>query len=95
MLVTSDINESIAVLTLNDPARRNVLSSAMMEELLKRLSEVEKSSDIRVVLSQHMVQCSVLGTISRSWQKGTERNRRSCSRSAQDSWRQSGSSPSR
>ena len=50
MLVTSDINESIAVLTLNDPARRNVLSSAMMGELLKRLSEVEKSSDIRVVI---------------------------------------------
>ena len=49
-LVTQDLKEGIATLTLNDPARRNVLSSAMMEELLKRLSEVEKSSDIRVAI---------------------------------------------
>ena len=49
-LVTQVVQDGIATLTLNDPARRNVLSSAMMEELQQRLSDAEKSSDVRVVI---------------------------------------------
>ena len=49
-LVTHDLQDGIALLTLNDPTRRNILSSQMMEELLRRLSDAEKSSDVRVVV---------------------------------------------
>ena len=49
-LVIYDLQEGIAVLTLNDPTRRNVLSSQMMEDLLRRLSDAEKSPDVRVVV---------------------------------------------
>ncbi len=49
-LVIHDVQEGIAVLTLNDPARRNVLSSEMMEELLLCLSNAEQSADVRVVV---------------------------------------------
>lgn len=49
-LVIHDLQEGLAVLTLNDPTRRNVLSSQMMEELLRCLSDAEKSPDVRVVV---------------------------------------------
>lgn len=49
-LVAQDLRDGIATLTLNDPARRNVLSSVMMEELVQRLADIEKSSDVRVVI---------------------------------------------
>ena len=49
-LVVQDVQEGIAVLTLNDPTRRNVLSSAMMEEFRQHLSGAEQSADVRVVV---------------------------------------------
>ena len=49
-LVTQELKDGIALLTLDNPSRRNVLSTEMMEELLQRLSDAEKSSDIRVVV---------------------------------------------
>ena len=49
-LVTCNISDGIALLTLNDPARRNVLSSAMMEELRHCLAAADKAADVRVVV---------------------------------------------
>ena len=49
-LVTQHVQEGIATLTLNDPTRRNVLSSEMMGELLQCLADADKSSDVRVVV---------------------------------------------
>ena len=49
-LVVQDIQEGIAILTLNDPTRRNVLSSAMMNDLRQYLSDAEQSPDVRVVV---------------------------------------------
>ena len=41
--------DGIAFVTLNDPARRNPLSSAMMRELLDRLRSAERDAGVRVV----------------------------------------------
>ena len=41
--------DGIAFITLNDPARRNPLSSAMMRELLDRLRSAERDAGVRVV----------------------------------------------
>ena len=49
-LVTHDVREGIALLTLNDPARRNALSSAMMEELRQRLTDADKVEEVKVVV---------------------------------------------
>ncbi len=49
-LVTCNITDSIALLTLSDPARRNVLSSVMMEELRQCLADADKAADVRVVV---------------------------------------------
>ena len=49
-LLTQHVQEGIAILTLNDPNRRNVLSSRMMEELVQCLSDADKSSEVRVVV---------------------------------------------
>ncbi len=49
-LVTQHVREAIAILTLSNPNRRNVLSSAVMEELLGRLADVEQSTDVKVVV---------------------------------------------
>ena len=49
-LVVHDVQEGIAILTLNDPKRRNVLSSTMMEELLRHLSDAEQAAEVRAVV---------------------------------------------
>ena len=49
-LVTHHVHDGIALLTLNNPARRNALSSAMMEELRRRLTDAGDSPDVRVVV---------------------------------------------
>ena len=49
-LIAHDLREGIAVLTLNNPSRRNALSSRMMEELLRCLADAEQSTDVRVVV---------------------------------------------
>ena len=49
-LVTHDVREGIALLTLNDPARRNALSLAMMEELRQRLADADKVEEVKVVV---------------------------------------------
>ena len=49
-LVTHDVREGIALLTLNDPPRRNALSSAMMEELRQRLTDADKADKVKVVV---------------------------------------------
>ncbi len=49
-LVNREVQEGIATFTLNNPTRRNVLSSAMMEELLRCLADAEQSTDVRVVV---------------------------------------------
>ena len=49
-LVIHDVNDGITSLTLNDPTRRNVLSTTMMGELRQHLSGAEQSTDVRVVV---------------------------------------------
>ncbi len=49
-LVIHGLREGIAVLTLNNPTRRNALSSAMMEELRQCLIDAGDSPDVRVVV---------------------------------------------
>jgi enoyl-CoA hydratase/carnithine racemase len=44
------IEQSIALVTLNRPQRRNALSLAMMQELIDCLSEIENRPDLRVVI---------------------------------------------
>ena len=40
-IVINDLHDGIATLTLNNPARRNALSSAMMEELRQLLTDAD------------------------------------------------------
>jgi enoyl-CoA hydratase len=55
-LVTLDIHGgeddsgSVAVVRLNDPEHRNMLSSEMVKELLRTLDSVENRSDVRAVI---------------------------------------------
>ena len=49
-LVINDLYDGIATLTLNNPARRNALSSAMMKELRQHLADAGDSPDVRVVV---------------------------------------------
>ncbi len=44
------VRDGIAVLTLNNPRRRNALSSAMMDELLGHLEDAREAEEVRVVL---------------------------------------------
>ena len=45
-----DRHESIAVLTFNDPERRNVVSSEMNKELLAAFDELEPDENIKAVV---------------------------------------------
>ncbi len=49
-LVIQELQEGISILTLDNPSRRNVLSSEMIAELLQRLTDAGESSDVRVVV---------------------------------------------
>lgn len=45
-------NGATAIITLNDPANRNALSSAMMTEISERLTEIAATPEIRAVVIQ-------------------------------------------
>lgn len=49
MLILTDVSEAIGTVTLNQPARRNALSSPLVEEVLASLAEFQKSP-VRVVI---------------------------------------------
>jgi methylmalonyl-CoA decarboxylase len=49
MLVLSQVNDSIGTIILNQPAKRNALSHALVEELIAALAEFEKAA-VRVVV---------------------------------------------
>ncbi|MEO3858754.1 enoyl-CoA hydratase-related protein [Acrocarpospora sp. B8E8] len=48
--VTIDRHHPVAVLTLNDPGRRNILSSAMVRELGEALDEIEAEPAVRALV---------------------------------------------
>ena len=48
--VTYELREGIAFLTLNDPTRRNPLSSATLVELRRLIAVADESDDVRVVV---------------------------------------------
>ena len=48
--ICSTTEGNLAVVTLNRPARRNALSLELMEELIRCLSEIGQSEEIRVVI---------------------------------------------
>ena len=56
-----DRHESIAVLTFNDPERRNVVSSEMNKELLAAFDELEPDENIKAVVLTVLEQLFVLG----------------------------------
>src|SRR5262245_18306419 len=49
-LVLSEIVDHVAVLTLNNPEKRNALSGAMLQCLKDHLARVEKDRQVRVVI---------------------------------------------
>ncbi len=49
-LTTLEIEEGVAVLTLNRPEKRNALSRALRDEIVQQLEGLEKNDDVRVVL---------------------------------------------
>ncbi len=49
-LVDSEISDGIAVLTLDDPKRRNALSSTMMAEMMRLLDDARADPDARVIV---------------------------------------------
>lgn len=49
-LTLNDVRSGIAVLTLNNPRRRNALSLAMMDEMLSHLESAEDDGQVRVVV---------------------------------------------
>ena len=49
-LTLYEVGNGVAVLTLNNPQRRNALSFAMMDEILGHLERVEKYDEARVVV---------------------------------------------
>ena len=49
-LTLYEVKDGVAVLTLNNPRRRNALSFAMMDEILGHLERVEKDDEARVVV---------------------------------------------
>ena len=49
-LTLCEVRKGIAVLTLNNPRRRNALSFAMMDEMLGHLDSAGKDSGVRVVV---------------------------------------------
>ncbi|NQW18627.1 MAG: enoyl-CoA hydratase [Chloroflexi bacterium] len=48
--VEYEISDGVGILTLNNPARRNALSTAVMQALKERLDEISGSREIRVVI---------------------------------------------
>ena len=49
-LTILDVAEGAAVLTLNRPAKRNALSRVLRDEIVERLDELTKNSDVRAVV---------------------------------------------
>jgi len=49
-LLQLEVNDGIAVLTMNDPASRNAMSVSMMDALELQCSEINTRNDIRVVI---------------------------------------------
>lgn len=49
-LITVSQHGHTAVITLNDPARRNVLSLALRRQLLRRLGELRQRDDLRAII---------------------------------------------
>ncbi|HEX3036599.1 MAG TPA: methylmalonyl-CoA decarboxylase [Thermodesulfobacteriota bacterium] len=49
MFIITDLTESIGTITLNNPAKRNALSKALIEELITALQDFSKAS-VRVVV---------------------------------------------
>lgn len=49
-LTLLEVDEGVALLTLNRPDKRNALSRALREEIVQRLDELEKSDAARVVV---------------------------------------------
>ena len=77
-LTLYEVGNGIAVLTLNNPLRRNALSFATMDEILGHLERVEKDDEARVVVIRAEGRCSVRGTTCGNCRKGTWRTRRCC-----------------
>ena len=48
--ICHESNDSIAIVTLNRPQRRNALSLALMQELIHCLSEIGRRPDLRAVI---------------------------------------------
>ena len=49
-LVEYEISDGIGILTLNNPRRRNALSTEVLQTLKGHLDEIPKSADVRVVI---------------------------------------------
>jgi enoyl-CoA hydratase len=49
-LVTVDVSDRVAVVTLNDPERRNVLSLPMVDEIVAAFDSLEASGDVGAVV---------------------------------------------
>jgi enoyl-CoA hydratase len=49
-LLTLETSDGVALLTLNRPEKRNALSVALRNEIVRRIDELEKSNDVRVAI---------------------------------------------
>jgi enoyl-CoA hydratase len=49
-LITTEINKNVAIVTLNDPKRRNALSTAMADALKATFSQLESSTEVRAAV---------------------------------------------
>ena len=49
-MILQELIDGVAILTLNNPAKRNALSSEVLIELKARLNAIEKNTDVRVVV---------------------------------------------
>lgn len=49
-LTLYEVEDRVATLTMNNPARRNALSSAMMSEMLAAVRRAEEDPDVRVLI---------------------------------------------
>lgn len=49
-LLEIEIADGIAVITLNDPSRRNILSGALVDEILAAIPRLENDTDVKAVI---------------------------------------------
>jgi enoyl-CoA hydratase len=49
-LVTVDITESVATVTLNDPDRRNAVTLAMCDEVAAAMDDIEANTDVKALI---------------------------------------------